>query len=41
MAGQNRIIDVHTFPGLGKAEDHRKGDAAQAGRSPYWEMRAY
>jgi hypothetical protein len=38
MAGQNGIIDVQTFPGLSRAEDQCEGDAAQAGRSPYWKM---
>jgi hypothetical protein len=39
MAGQNSTIDFHTFPSFSKAEDHYdlcEGDAAQAGRSPYF-----
>jgi hypothetical protein len=38
MAGQNRIIDVHSLLGFSKAEDRCdlcEGSTAQTGRSPY------
>jgi hypothetical protein len=41
MAGQNRIIDVHTFRVSARLKitaTFAKEDAAQSGRSPYWEM---